>query len=100
MSRPPLTTSRSTRLSDKSYVARLISKAKRVGLQQIGQEISSLVRFLLCQPRVHVLEIGSAEGGTFYLWCKLFSGKKISLDCPADSFGGIGITAARKRNRQ
>ena len=80
--------------------ARLISEAKKIGLQQIDTEIKALTRFLLTQPRTNVLEIGSAEGGSFYLWCRLFSGKKISLDDPRGNFGGIGLTRARKRNVQ
>ena len=84
----------------KRYAAQLIREARQIGLQQIRPEISGLIQFLLTQQRVHVMEIGSAEGGTFYLWCKLFSGKKISLDSPTDNFGGIGLTEARKRNRE
>jgi predicted O-methyltransferase YrrM len=82
------------------FSAKLISKAKQIGLQQIDREISALIAFLLTQQRNNMLEIGSAEGGSFYLWCKLFSGKKISLDFPTGNYGGIGITAARKRNRE
>jgi hypothetical protein len=32
--------------SGRRYVAQLISQARQIGLQQIGQEISRLVRFL------------------------------------------------------
>lgn len=80
--------------------AQLISEAAHIGLQQKRSEISALVRFLLTKRRINVLEIGSSLGGSFYLWCKLFSGKKISLDDPSKNFGGIGIDRARKRNRE
>lgn len=88
------------RSASSSFSAQLITEAKRIGLQQIDREISALVAFLLTQRRHNVLEIGSAEGGSFYLWCKLFSGKKISLDFPTGNYGGIGAPAARKRNRE
>ena len=58
------------------------------------------MKFLLRKPRQNVLEIGSAEGGSFYLWCRLFSGKKISVDQPEANFGGIGLRRAQKRNRE
>jgi predicted O-methyltransferase YrrM len=87
-------------LKSKRSSAQLISEARQIGLQQIDREISALIAFLLSQQRNNVLEIGSAEGGSFYLWCQLFSGKKISLDYPTGNYGGIGMTAARKRNRE
>jgi hypothetical protein len=79
-------------------LAQLIVEAKRIGLQQIDEEILGLVKFLLTQPRTNILEIGSAQGGSFYLWCRLFSGKKLSLDYPCGNFGGIGMARARRRN--
>jgi len=80
--------------------ARLILEAQQIGLQQIDEEISALVKFLSTQPRTHVLEIGSALGGSFYLWCRLFSGKKLSVDNPYGNFGGIGMAKARRRYRE
>jgi cephalosporin hydroxylase len=68
----------------------LVDGAFDLGLQQIREEVLALASFVAgLQPR-NVMEIGSASGGTFYLWCKIAAagGKKISVDLPGGVYGG------------
>jgi cephalosporin hydroxylase len=68
----------------------LVAHAFDVGMQQVPEEILSLADFVAAlQPR-NVMEIGSARGGTFYLWCMLAApdGLKITIDLPGGAYGG------------
>jgi len=58
----------------------LIEEAKKVGMTQKNKEIYKLIKHVISIKPKHVMEIGSRKGGTFYLWNRLSSGKKISLD--------------------
>lgn len=58
-------------------------------MMQMPEEITKLAeRVEALQPK-NVMEIGSFQGGTFYLWSKLAKrdGLKISLDLPNGEFG-------------
>lgn len=68
----------------------LVDEALLLGLQQIREEIVECLRFLSRRPIRNVLEIGSASGASFFLWCQLAerSGKKISVDLPGGAYGG------------
>ena len=57
-----------------------IGQAYRIGMLQIKEEILPLCSFLRQRNLNHVMEIGSCQGGTFYLWTRLARGKKISLE--------------------
>lgn len=65
----------------------LLKKAHEVGLVQIEEEIAKLARFVAGIQPVHVLEIGTNHGGSFYLWSQLATGKKISVDLCEGPFG-------------
>jgi hypothetical protein len=60
------------------------------GLQQVREEILALVEFLASFGPRNVLEIGSASGASFYLWCRLADrrAKVISVDLPGGIYGG------------
>lgn len=65
----------------------MVQRAFAEGMVQIRQEIAEFVDFLKEQNPRNMLEIGSESGGTFYLWCQLVSGLKISLDLPNGESG-------------
>lgn len=67
----------------------LVEQAFAQGMIQIKAEILSLARFLKQMDLRNMLEIGTESGGTFYLWCRLIAGVKISLDWP-QGFSGSG----------
>jgi cephalosporin hydroxylase len=71
-------------------IEEVVDRAFEVGLQQVREEVLGLAGFVAALRPRHVLEIGSAGGGTFYLWCKLAAadGKKISVDLPGGAYGG------------
>jgi len=72
------------------FTEELLDEAFEMGMQQIRAEIRALGQFVAdLRPR-NILEIGSAQGGSFYLWCKLAAadGKKISVDLPGGVYGG------------
>jgi len=72
-----------------------ISRAYDIGMIQSNGEITSLVEFLKDKNIKNFLEIGTDQGGTFYLFTKITSGKKISLDLPRNSFETESILEAR-----
>jgi cephalosporin hydroxylase len=80
----------------------LIDKAFEMGLQQIRGEILSLTNFVAALSPKHVMEIGSARGGSFYLWSMLAAadGKKISVDLPGGVYGGEENADASTRARR
>lgn len=57
---------------------------------QIRNEIESLATLVEKEKPRNVLEIGTARGGTFYIWSRYFNtiDKIISLDLPDGRFGG------------
>jgi cephalosporin hydroxylase len=65
----------------------LISEAFSIGMAQYPEEISALIERVRGLAPTNIMEIGSLRGGTFYLWCQLASGLKISLDFPQGRFG-------------
>src|SRR4051812_20347618 len=65
----------------------LIEQAFCFGMIQVKEEITAFAEFLQKREPWNVLEIGSESGGTFYLWCRLVRGLKISLDYPAGTSG-------------
>lgn len=54
--------------------------AYRMGMIQVEEEIKSLYEFLKERSVENILEIGTAGGGTAYLWSQLASGVKVSVD--------------------
>jgi hypothetical protein len=65
----------------------LVEMALSLGAIQIPEEFEQLIRAVCDIPLRNVMEIGSEAGGSFYVWCKLASGIKISLDLPTGSSG-------------
>lgn len=78
-------------------VESIIKEAYKVGMKQVPEEISGLVNFLKDKDIKNVLEIGSFNGGSFYIWCNIADGNgiKISLDLPEMSSSVLG-----NRNRK
>lgn len=73
------------------YVANMLAEeALSKGAIQKGKELAELVIFLADRHLGNVLEIGTARGGTFWLWCQLAAAKAniISVDLPGGDFGG------------
>ena len=68
-----------------------VARAFGIGMIQIESEISALYDFVRKIEPGNIMEIGSKEGGTFYLWCRLATGKKISLDLPGGPFGTVSM---------
>ncbi len=64
-----------------------VAKAIALGAIQIPDELAELYETVKQLKPVNIMEIGSEAGGTFYLWCRLASGLKISLDLPTGSSG-------------
>ena len=71
-------------------ISELIDEAYRIGMQQVREEVESLAEFLRGLRPKHLMEIGSSQGGSFYLLCQLAGpgGVKISLDLPGAIYGG------------
>jgi len=57
---------------------------------QIQEELASLVRDVRILNPANVLEIGTARGGTLFLWTRLAKqhAKIVSIDLPHGNFGG------------
>lgn len=66
-------------------------RAMRHGALQKPHELSLLISYLQRRPKAEtVLEIGTCNGGTLWLWCYLAAKDAliISLDLPGGAFGG------------
>jgi cephalosporin hydroxylase len=68
-------------------LANLVQNALALGAVQVREELQGLVDVLAYERIQHILEIGSEAGGTFYAWCQLASGMKISVDLPTGNSG-------------
>jgi len=66
----------------------LIDKAFSIGMTQVPEEITYLIAFLNKHELHNSIEIGSKLGGTYYIWCNMIYGKKISIDIQGGDFGG------------
>jgi predicted O-methyltransferase YrrM len=69
-------------------VARLAVEKK--GATQKITEFTSLLRLLKRRKLKSIVEIGTAQGGTLYAWCKIAGSDAaiISIDLPGGPFGG------------
>lgn len=69
-------------------VARLAVEKK--GATQKITEFASLLRLLKRRKLKSIVEIGTAQGGTLYTWCKIANSDAliISIDLPGGPFGG------------
>jgi len=65
----------------------IVKRAFDEGMIQVPEEITAFCEFLQTRQPRNMLEIGSESGGTFYLWCRLVRGLKISLDLPNGASG-------------
>jgi len=63
---------------------------EKKGATQKLVEFISLLRLLKTRKLKTVVEIGTAQGGTFYTWCKIATSDAfiISIDLPGGPFGG------------
>jgi predicted O-methyltransferase YrrM len=73
---------------DAKKVARVAVEKK--GATQKITEFASLLRLLKRRRLKSVVEIGTAQGGTLYTWCKIANSDAliISIDLPGGPFGG------------
>lgn len=62
----------------------------KIFIMQLRDEIQTLTNLVKKQQPQSVLEIGTAKGGSFYIWSRHLSSvnKLISLDLPGGRFGG------------
>lgn len=62
----------------------------RIMAMQIREELQKLTKIADQRQPETVLEIGTANGGTFYTWCRYLDSSTniISLDLPGGQFGG------------
>lgn len=62
----------------------------QVSTSQLRDEIKSLAKLVREHEPESVLEIGTLNGGTFYIWCRYLKTAKqlTSLDLPGGRFGG------------
>jgi cephalosporin hydroxylase len=65
----------------------------RYGAIQRIEELTEFTRMILAQPPSTVLEIGTAQGGVFWLLCRVSASDAtlISLDLPPDNRGSGGL---------
>jgi predicted O-methyltransferase YrrM len=63
---------------------------KKKGATQTIIEFTSLLRLLKRRKLKSIVEIGTAQGGTLYTWCKIADSEAllISIDLPGGPFGG------------
>jgi hypothetical protein len=78
----------------------LVEMALSLGAVQLPEELEQLIRAVCDIPLRNVMEIGSEAGGTFYVWCKLASGLKISLDLPTGASGSGKFAAIEALNER
>lgn len=74
------------------YNAKKVARAaveKKGAIQKIT-EFTSLLRLLKRRKFKSIVEIGTAQGGTLYTWCKIADSDAliISIDLPGGPFGG------------
>ncbi len=69
---------------------RLARIAIKKGAVQKITELSPLISLLKRRKLNTIVEIGTAKGGTFYIWCRIAQPKAliISIDLPSGPFGG------------
>lgn len=77
---------------------KIIQGAVYNGMLQSSTEISKFFDVVADLKPHHIMEIGSATGGTFFVWCKLSTGVKISLDLPGGNWGGVNGQRLSERN--
>jgi predicted O-methyltransferase YrrM len=69
-------------------------------LTQHRKEITGLLSVLSQNKVGNFAEIGTRDGGTFYCFTQVTTGKCISIDLSSGRYGGIGKSNAIKRNRK
>jgi cephalosporin hydroxylase len=69
----------------------LYKECLKLGIFQVKEEFLELLNFLNTQSLNNVMEIGSKYGGSFYAFCKLSTGKRISLDLTGGIHGGWAL---------
>jgi len=71
-------------------ITTIVDKAYEIGMMQIREEIMMAAHHVFALRPRHLLEIGTAGGGTFYVWCACAApgGIRISLDLPGGPYGG------------
>ena len=69
---------------------RLAKIAIKKGALQKIKELSPLISLVKKRKLNTIVEIGTAKGGTFYVWCKIAQPEAviISIDLPGGLFGG------------
>jgi FkbM family methyltransferase len=69
--------------------SRLAEEAMRHGAMQKPEELALLIEFLQRERLTTVVEIGTASGGTLFVWCRLATPDAtiVSIDLPGGPFG-------------
>ena len=82
-------------------ISGIIDKAFSIGMVQKEKEITALANFIRDKNIKNLMEIGTDQGGSFYVLCKASScdGIKISLDYPKYKFNSIKYSVEH-RNRE
>ena len=80
----------------KDKVDKVFERFTKIG--QVYSEILELSEEIAKLNPKNILEIGTGEGGTFFLWQLLGSGKIISIDLPNGPFGGIWYPKERNKS--
>jgi len=68
-----------------------VNHAYCLKLLQARRELEGLLLFLKAIKPSNILEIGTLTGATFFCWCQVATGKKISIDLPG-GMGGVSYT--------
>lgn len=79
-------------------INKIVEEAFSLYMPQDKEEIIKLTEYLVNKNIKTTVEIGTKFGGTFFIWCSLLKGVKISLDIPDGIHGGVSKKDFLKRN--
>ena len=77
----------------------IVKSGFEIGMMQIETEVMQLAAFLAAFRPHHVMEIGTDQGGLFYVLTQLATGKKVSLDLPGGPWGSVPFHKLGERDR-
>lgn len=82
---------------DTAYDYRGFGAYRSIEPMQVREELAAFVRAIAATDPDTVCEIGTARGGTYYLWARCLDAETyVSVDLPGERFGG-GYSARRAR---
>lgn len=65
----------------------IVKQAIALGAIQVPEELEQIISLVAGMAPANIMEIGAEAGGTFYVWCQLATGLKISVDLPTGKSG-------------